>query len=407
MSSRTWTCLFSLTLWLLLPGVSLADDAGTGCNSHIGRWLDPASGEVLASEPLMQLLSRPQIVLLGESHTMAVHHRWQAYMLAALHSRHANMAVGFEMLPRHAQPVLDAWTSGKLSEQEFLEQSGWREVWGYDPGYYLPLLHFVRQHRLPAVALNVDRDLVSRVGGEGWDSLGDDERSGLSDPAPASSEYRHSLAQLYAHKQSLRTQQEDGEIEPGEAQLDEIKNSEEFSHFVDAQLTWDRAMAEALAVTRRGDPTMLVVGIVGRGHMEHGYGIPHQLADLGIDDVEVLLPLDGDESCDDLAADLARAVFVVEVGTAHAPPPRARLGVVIETAENGARVRQVVEDSVAAAVGILEGDVIQSAAGFDIPDIAALIEIVRRQAPGTWMPLVVRRGDESLEFVARFPQQFE
>ncbi len=32
-----------------------------------------------------------------------------------------------------------------------------------------------------------------------------------------------------------------------------------------------------------------------------------------------------------------------------------------------------------------------------------LIAIVRRQAPGTWLPLRVRRGAETVDIVARFP----
>ena len=56
-------------------------------------------------------------------------------------------------------------------------------------------------------------------------------------------------------------------------------------------------MAEALAAAHRRDPEALIVGIIGRGHLEYGHGIPHQLADLGIDDVGVLLPVDADDDC--------------------------------------------------------------------------------------------------------------
>jgi len=36
-----------------------------------------------------------------------------------------------------------------------------------------------------------------------------------------------------------------------------------------------------------------------------------------------------------------------------------------------------------------------------------LVEIVQRQAPGTWLPLAIRRGADELEFVAKFPMTFE
>ena len=191
-----------LCLLFLLSRVGLAqDEAEAGsCNHHVAQWLEPASGKILGIEKLYERLSASRIILLGEAHTTAAHHRWQHYMLAALHSRQTNLMVGFEMLPRSKQSVLDAWSAGELSENEFLEQSDWRKVWGYDADLYLPLLHFARLNRLPTLALNVDRELISRVAQKGWSGISDDERMGLSDPAPASDAYRESLAQLFAYK---------------------------------------------------------------------------------------------------------------------------------------------------------------------------------------------------------------
>jgi len=90
-----------------------------------------------------------------------------------------------------------------------------------------------------------------------------------------------------------------------------------------------------------------------------------------------------------------------------AAPARARLGIIIESDEGGVRVMEVVEDSVAAASGIREGDLIQAAAGFNTRTSAELIEVIQRQAPGTWLPLTLLRGKESLELTAKFPQSFE
>jgi len=397
-------CLLAAVL-IALPLLSRAGDDAE-CPGHAGQWLDPSSGERLEIGPLFERLASARIVLLGESHTSAGDHRWQLYMLAALHSHHPDLAVGFEMLPRAAQPVLDDWSAGKLDEQEFLKRSRWQDVWGYDPEYYLPLLHLVRLNRLPAVALNVDRQLVSRVGESGWQALPKDQRGGLSDPAPASQAYRQSLAELYAYKQSFGDDTK--HAQPASAEkIEEILASEKFAHFVDAQLTWDRAMAEALAAASRRDPSALVVGIAGRGHIAHGYGIPHQLADLGIDAVEALLPVDAGSECDALEANLASAVFVVDPAGEAPPKPRARLGVLIETTDGGVRVLEVVDDSVAAAADIRAGDVIKAAAGFTTTTAGELIEIVGRQAPGTWLPLEISRDGESLRTIARFPLRFE
>ncbi len=406
MNTSARICL--IALFLLLPRIAMAQSQGTdnSCDHHVAQWLDPASGDRLDIEKVLARLSATRIVLLGEAHTTAAHHRWQHYMLAALHSRNANLMVGFEMLPRRLQSVLDAWSAGKLTEEEFLEQSQWDKVWGYDAGFYLPLLHFARLNRLPTLALNVDRELISKVAHQGWSEIAEDQRRGISDPAPASDAYRESLAQLYAYKQTLRaTSEEQGEEDPPD--LDEIRNSDAFAHFVDAQLTWDRAMAEALAAAHRRDPAALVVGIVGRGHLEYGYGIPHQLADMGIEDVDVLLPLNSDDTCDPLPLDLASAVFVVDAEDPQQAPAQPRLGILIEDGETGVRVMEVVDASVAAATGIRKGDEIQAAAGFDTATTTELIEVIQRQAPGTWLPLELLRDAKTIELIAKFPQSFE
>ncbi len=398
-------CISIICLWFAQFGIAFAADDDSSCAHHVAQWLDPASGEVLQVEQVFDRLASTRIVLLGEAHTTVAHHRWQLYTLAALHSRHANLIVGFEMLPRRVQPSLDDWSVGKLTEKAFLEQSQWHKVWGYDAGLYLPLLHFARLNRLPAIALNIDRELVSQVSQHGWQALSEAQRMGLSDPAPASDAYRDSLAQLYAYKQTLGdTSEGEATIEPD---LEEILLSDAFQNFVEAQLTWDRAMAEALAAAYRRDSQAIVVGIVGRGHLEYGYGIQHQLADMGIKDVAVLLPLDSTADCDPLPVDLASAVFVVDAENETPLPPRPRLGIIIEGSDAGVRVAQVIEGSVAAQSGMLEGDVIEAAAGFKTTTNSSLVEIIHRQAPGSWLPLKVKRGDQSLELLAKFPQSFE
>ena len=393
---RFWF-LTVLSLIAFIPGAAAAQT----CSAQVAQWLNPADGRAIESADLLDRVVDRSIVLLGEVHDNPGHHRWQHYVMTALHSRRSRIVVGLEMLPRRAQPALDDWTAGELDAEAFLEQSGWDRVWGYDPELYLPLLTFAREHRLPGIALNVDRALVSRVGAEGWDAIEEGERFGLTDPAPASDEYRRYLGELFAYKMTLGGHGDEA------ADVDTVMQGDAFARFVEAQLTWDRAMAEALATAHRLDPDALVIGIVGRGHLQYGHGIPHQLADLGIDDVAVLLPVDADSDCGELSAGLADAVFVVESQPRASPVPKPRLGVMIEAGEDGVRVMEVIDDSVAAASDLRAGDVILRAAGFEAVTNESLIEIIQRQAPGTWLPLLVRREGRDIEIVARFPQGFE
>ncbi len=381
-----------------------------------GVWLDPATNTRIPPDLLMKSLSQQRIVLLGENHSDFEHHRWQLHTLAGLFALHPRLVLGFEMFPRSAQPALDAWTQGRYTPEEFLKAARWKEVWGYNPEFYLPLFHFARQNRLPMVALNVDRELVTRVGRDGWGQIPLGERQGVSDPAPASSAYRNSLAEVYLMEQrhigkSPPPAEHGGQSGDGAvgdmSDLVAVQDSDAFRHFVEAQLTWDRAMAEAILNAENDNPDALIVGILGRGHIEHGYGVPHQLADLGENGAAILLPADSDAACRELGPDVADAVFVLAARDGQQPASaKPRLGIVLEQVEGGVQVLQVIAGSVAEATGLAAGDIITRAAGFTIAGPTDLIEIIQRQAPGTWLPLEVKRGDQTHRFVAKFPSHF-
>ncbi len=376
--------------------------------ARVGSWLDPATGRRTEAPPLLATAARRAVVLLGESHDNAEDHRWQLHALAGLHAYRADLVLGFEMFPRSTQPVLERWVAGELDERAFLDAVRWDEVWGFDAELYLPLLHFARLNRVPMVALNVDRSLVARVAREGWDSVPEGEREGIGEPAAASAGYREFLARVMLAKSpppprtGADADTETASEEPPQEER-EMLAQPRFERFVEAQLVWDRAMAEALATAHAGGA--LVVGIIGRGHLQHGYGVPRQLADLGVADVAVLLPFEPTDSCEAIEPGVATAAFVTDSPARVSPPrPPPRLGVMIEDAATaGARVREVVAESVAAAAGIRVDDLITAAAGREVRSAGDVVQTVRRQAPGTWLPLTVQRDGATLELLAKFP----
>lgn len=270
-------------------------------------WLDPQTGLVVPQKVLFQSLQAQRVVLLGESHDVAEIHRWQLHVAVALHAIRPKLAMGFEMFPRRVQPVLDAWVEGAMDTATFIERVEWSQVWGFDFGIYMPLFHFCRQHRVPMLALNCHRPLVSRVGQFGWDSIPVEERDGVTPAAPATDAYRAYLAKLMS---SFGTQKRTDGAAP--------KISD---RFVQAQQTWDRAFACGIAdYLAQAGTDALVVGIIGRGHLEYGHGTPFQLADLGITDAAVLLPTDQSEHDRNDIAGIAHAIFRLD--TPEPPQPR-------------------------------------------------------------------------------------
>ena len=257
------------------PGVRAAQSAR---RVPVGTWVYPGSSE--QPDDAVVALAKHGVVLLGESHDQAEHHRWQLHTITALFSHRPDMVLGFEMFPRRVQPVLDRWSKGKLNEANFLREVDWPHIWGFADELYLPLFHFARMHCLPMLALNIDRATNRRVAAQGLASVPSTEREGVGDPAPASSFYRERLFEWF-NKHPAACQ-------------DAYAALERFERFVSAQQFWDRAMAEAIADARRDARQPLVVGIMGSGHIEYGNGVPHQLAALGVNCVATALPWPAD-----------------------------------------------------------------------------------------------------------------
>jgi membrane-associated protease RseP (regulator of RpoE activity) len=191
--------------------------------------------------------------------------------------------------------------------------------------------------------------------------------------------------------------------EPDEAALSEAMKQPEFQRFVEAQLTWDRAMAQALAGAKRKFSDATIVGVLGSGHVADGHGVPHQLKDLGVTAQTSFIPVSADTACTLIGTSFADAVFALPRAVEASSPERPRLGVFLAQGNGAPRVNQVASGSVAEAAGLKAGDHVVRAAGLEtrIPD--DLVDIIGRQAPGTWLPLSIRRDGQEVDLIAKFP----
>lgn len=269
-------------------------------------WIDPMTGKTLPFQPLMKEMAEKSVVLLGETHDIAEVHRWQLHVAATLYALRPNMMMGFEMFPRRLQSVLDEWVDGKLDTKTFLEKAEWLDVWGFPAELYLPLFHFCRQNKVRMLALNCYRELVTRVGKLGWDAIPEAGRDGLTPAAPATEAYYERLAGYRKH----------------DPKVPSPTPAPDPDRFMRAMQTWDRAFAcnivHALNEIPENEPKPIVIGIIGRGHLEYGHGTPYQLADLGIVDTAVLLTSDQKQWQPEPDRKMADAVFRIDM-----PEPRA------------------------------------------------------------------------------------
>jgi len=411
-----FTPIKSLLFLCLSVGLSTSVFA-SDCHTE-GRWLIPSSqhpvsstGQALqkrkgtwkfiSTAELAPTLRNQQVVLLGEQHDIAEHHRWQLQTISALFVLNNELVLGFEMFPRRVQPALDKWVAGELNEAEFLDQSDWNKVWGYDAALYMPLFHFARINKIPMLALNIDRSVVRIASKKGLNQMTKEQRQGVSLPAPASADYLKLLANTFnGHGHP--------ETSTGHTSIEATLKNERFLRFVGAQQLWDRAMAEQLAnavKSKNGQSTTskLVVGIMGTGHIIERFGVPQQLADLGISKTQVLLPGNSDTPCAEITARTADAVFILPTYEELAPAIKPLLGVHLLNEQGAIKISQIVEKSIAEQSGLKQGDTFIRLASKTIGSVNDVINTVQAMPAGTWLPITIERDGKSLELVAKFP----
>ena len=277
MKRRTYLCAALLTL----PSLSLAN-----CPQPGQWWQEQAS---LTNSELLATASQQEVVLLGEQHDSLDHHRWQLHTLAGLHALRDDMVIGLEMLPRSTQPALDAWVAGDIDTSTLLEQTRWHDIWGFEPDLYMPILAFAQMAQIPLIALNIDSSLRQQLVNDGWESVAAAERYSIPPPQPASEAYQTRLTEVFN-------------------QHDMGDDPEALERFIQAQLTWDVAMAQRLADA--AEDGALAVGLMGLGHITYNDGVPHQLEAMGIERTLSLLPWQQND-CTTPDPTLADAVFVL------------------------------------------------------------------------------------------------
>ncbi|MBA4392869.1 MAG: hypothetical protein C0407_04885 [Desulfobacca sp.] len=228
-------------------------------SSHIlkpGDVVETATGEIVSFQSLINNLSEIQIIYVGETHTRIEDHRLQLEILKGLQTQHPSLILALEMFPREAQPILDQYSQGLISEKEFLENLGWEKNWGYPFDLYRGIFHWARARRLKMVGLNAPIEIVNLIAQKGLGALRPGERRRVAlDFHLDHLEHQEILRRQYAHHPQGK-----------------IKN---FETFYEAQLAWEETMAETLAQTLKapsGEGPILV--LVGRGHIVNKLGLP-------------------------------------------------------------------------------------------------------------------------------------
>ena len=190
------------------------------------------AGVVLSEDELWDRLAESPAVCFGEYHDVPAHHYAETRALDALAARAKDdcrpFAVGFEMWQRPWQAQLSAFVAGELGEEDFLAQTEYATRWGYDFSFYRPLLERARDQQLPALALNMQREITRTIGRTGIESLTEEERAILPELVLDDEEHRAFIFGLFG-------------VLPEHAEEFGLENV-----YV-AQTVWDETMADTSA----------------------------------------------------------------------------------------------------------------------------------------------------------------
>jgi uncharacterized iron-regulated protein len=200
-------------------------------------------------------VSDRKIIYVGEVHDVFAHHAVQLDIITGIYKKDPRLAIGMEMFQRPFQNTLDVYVAGRMGEQQFLRESEYFKRWGFDYNLYKPVLDFARTEGVPVVALNLQREIIEKVSGNGIGSLSEEEKKEIPKELDFSdNEYRERLKEVFSmHKHS------------------EKRN---FDYFYESQILWDETMSQSVDDFLNQNTDYRIIVLAGQGHLRYGSGIP-------------------------------------------------------------------------------------------------------------------------------------
>ena len=226
----------------------------------LGAILSGEAGAAVDFERMIREMRPARIVHVGETHNSLPMHEIQFQVIRALYAQDRHLAVGLEMLPVTVQETLNKWTAGLLTKDEFIREVRWYVNWNFHFGYYEKIFDFAKEHGLPVYALNIPREIITKIRMRGWDALTEEERA-LIPAAP-------DLANQ-DHRTLIRAVFESSDLPPQMkgAGLDMV-----FEGLYRSQSAWDEVMGANAVRGAESEGRRLVV-CAGSGHLLYNLGL--------------------------------------------------------------------------------------------------------------------------------------
>jgi uncharacterized iron-regulated protein len=152
----------TLALGLVLAACAPRSSITTAPISVPGvRIVEVATGRDLTFDAVIERVASADVVFVGEQHDDPETHRVEFGILDAIGRTGRPVVLSLEMFERDAQPVLNDYLAGRVTETDFLAKS---RPWDRYITDYRPMVELAKQKGWPVIASNIPRPMASAVG---------------------------------------------------------------------------------------------------------------------------------------------------------------------------------------------------------------------------------------------------
>ncbi|PID71552.1 MAG: hypothetical protein CSA31_01925 [Desulfobulbus propionicus] len=323
---------------------------------------------------ILERLREADVVYVGETHTDYAHHLLQLQVIQGLFAKQKNLVIGMEMFPGSSQQALDDYiVNTTLSEPEFLKQSQYFKVWGFDYRLYREIIQFAQAKSIPVLALNLDKKVTNTV-----------FRTGSTDT-------------LTKQQQAQAAKERDLTLPGYQKRLHEVHSihqsphgKQSFSGFLQAQAIWDETMAESIVRGLEKYPDHLMVVLAGSGHVDKQSGIPPRVKRRknGVRQY-VVVP---EEAGASFSLTQEQSDYYMET-VPSSLPPAGKIGVVLDVKDDKVSIGQISAHGQAGKAGLQVGDIITTIDDNPVTSVADIkISLLDKEAGETVTVHVERNG---------------
>jgi uncharacterized iron-regulated protein len=348
------------------------------------------TGAAVGFDRMIRGLAGSRFIYVGETHNSLPMHEIQFQIIRALYAQDRDLAIGMEMFPVTVQETLNKWSLGLLTTEEFIREVQWYVNWNFNFGFYEKIFAFAKEHRIPVFALNVPREIITKIRMGGWDSLSEDEKRFIPQAPDLANQ---------DHRTLIRTMLGAAEIPHAMkgAGLDMV-----FEGLYRAQSAWDEVMAENAVKGASSEGRRMVV-CAGSGHVLYNLGVNRRAFEKSGQPFKTIIavPVPGELKPLEVSRSIADYVFGIAEESRPAFPT---VGLSFKKVENLANL--VIEskpvDGAASRADFEKGDVVLSVDAKAYDDVNDLRTELAKLRCGDEARFRLLRGAQVRETVLKF-----